>query len=115
MMTIIRDVNSNRQDFVFFVDRLATLLVEKALEVLPYSSKTVVTPVGVEYHGQQSEALVSNTDVFSMVLTMLYTQCICGVTIQRSWVTETVCISIFTLTCVGQRQCSGTWLSTCYQ
>ena len=59
-MTIIRDVNCSRQDFIFFVDRLATLLVEKALEVLPYSSRTVITPVGVEYHGKQSDAVVSS-------------------------------------------------------
>jgi uridine kinase len=85
MITIIRDVNSSRQDFVFFVDRLATLLVEKALEVLPHSSKTVVTPLDVEYHGQQSDALVSGIDGFcdsSHKCCIL--QCICGVTIQRS-------------------------------
>ena len=59
MITIIRDVRSSRQDFIFFVDRMATLLVEKALEVLPCSSKSVVTPVGVEYFGKKVDASVS--------------------------------------------------------
>ncbi|EAU85440.1 uridine/cytidine kinase [Coprinopsis cinerea okayama7 len=67
IFTILRDKDSSRQDFVFFADRLATLLVEHALQFLPYTPKTVVTPVGAEYDGQKQAA-----------------KYVCGVTIMRS-------------------------------
>ncbi|KAI0734182.1 armadillo/beta-catenin/plakoglobin [Fomitopsis betulina] len=53
ILTILRDAQTNRGDFIFFTDRLATLLVEKATEELPFRAKTVITPVGVEAHGKQ--------------------------------------------------------------
>jgi uridine kinase len=56
IFTILRDRTTTRQDFIFFMDRLATLLAEKAQEHLPYIPKTVVTPVGVETHGKQLDA-----------------------------------------------------------
>lgn len=56
IFTILRDKTTSRQDFVFFTDRLSTLLVEYALELLPHAPKTVVTPVGVESHGQKLDA-----------------------------------------------------------
>lgn len=67
IFTILRDRTTSRQDFVFFTDRLSTLLVEYALSLLPHVPKTVVTPVGVEAHGQKLNA-----------------QMVCGVTIMRS-------------------------------
>ena len=60
MITIIRDITTRQQDFIFFVDRLATLLVEHALGVLPYRPKSVTTPVGVECQGKELDASVSN-------------------------------------------------------
>ena len=59
IFTILRDKTTSRQDFVFFTDRLSTLLVEYALELLPHAPKTVVTPVGVESHGQRIDAQAS--------------------------------------------------------
>jgi uridine kinase len=50
--TILRDQTSTRQDFIFFTDRLATLLVERAMEQLPYREVTVETPVGVQSKGK---------------------------------------------------------------
>ncbi|KAF9445468.1 armadillo/beta-catenin/plakoglobin [Macrolepiota fuliginosa MF-IS2] len=67
ILTILRDRGCSRQDFVFFVDRLSTLLFEHALQHLPYVPKTVVTPVGADSHGKQLDA-----------------SHICGVCIQRS-------------------------------
>ncbi|KAF7771557.1 hypothetical protein Agabi119p4_5868 [Agaricus bisporus var. burnettii] len=67
IFTILRDKKCSRQDFVFFVDRLSTLLVEYALQHLPYVPKTVVTPVGIEAPGKQLDA-----------------NYMCGVCIQRS-------------------------------
>jgi uridine kinase len=65
--TILRDGTSNRQDFIFFVDRLATFLIEKAMEHLPHRSKTITTPVEVDCTGKELD--VKN---------------VCGVSIIRS-------------------------------
>lgn len=51
--TILRDGTSSRQDFIFFVDRLATFLIEKAMEHLPHRPKTVTTPTGVDCTGKE--------------------------------------------------------------
>lgn len=51
-MTILRDHRTERGDFIFYADRLSTLIVEKALELVPTQSKTVRTPVGVTYDGE---------------------------------------------------------------
>ncbi|KAH9838433.1 armadillo/beta-catenin/plakoglobin [Rhodofomes roseus] len=58
ILTILRDAETCRGDFIFFTDRLATLLVEKATELLPYRPKSVVTPIGVEAHGKQVDVQV---------------------------------------------------------
>jgi uridine kinase len=68
-MTILRSKIANRQDFVFFADRLSTLLVEHAMQHLPYVSKSVATPVGVTSVGQKLDATVFtisiNFDLFN--------------------------------------------------
>ena len=64
IFTILRDKTTTKQDFVFFTDRLSTLLVEYALELLPHAPKTVVTPVDVESHGQKLDAQASLNDYF---------------------------------------------------
>ncbi|KAH7884328.1 uracil phosphoribosyltransferase-domain-containing protein [Phlebopus sp. FC_14] len=51
--TILRDEQTSRQDFIFFVDRLATFLIEKAMELLPYKPKVVVTPTDAECCGKE--------------------------------------------------------------
>ena len=50
-MTILRDQETERGDFIFYADRLSTLIVEKALSLLPYDPHTVQTPVGSKYDG----------------------------------------------------------------
>ncbi|KAI0250254.1 armadillo/beta-catenin/plakoglobin [Lactifluus subvellereus] len=65
--TVLRDRTSSRQDFIFFTDRLATLLLERAMEKLPYRNVTLETPVGVQTTGKA-------IDIESL----------CGVTILRS-------------------------------
>ncbi|KAG2131365.1 armadillo beta-catenin plakoglobin [Suillus clintonianus] len=65
--TILRDGTATRQDFIFFVDRLATFLIEKAMEHLPYKPKTVMTPTGVDCTGKE-----------------LNVENVCGVSIIRS-------------------------------
>ncbi|PFH53005.1 hypothetical protein AMATHDRAFT_1730 [Amanita thiersii Skay4041] len=56
IFTILRSKGTLRQDFVFFVDRLATLLVEHSLQHLPYAPHKVVTPVGVDVKGLKLDA-----------------------------------------------------------
>ena len=51
MHTIIRDVNTSRNDFVFYADRLIRLVVEHGLGCLPFSEVTVQTPTGADYNG----------------------------------------------------------------
>jgi len=65
--TVLRDRTSTRQDFIFFTDRLATLLVERAMEKLPYREVSVETPIGEHCKGKTIDA-----------------QSLCGVTILRS-------------------------------
>ena len=59
--TLLRDATTKRQDFIFFVDRLATILVEKAMEQLPYRTTIVETPVG-----ETSVGKVIDTEVRSL-------------------------------------------------
>ncbi|KAG1895494.1 armadillo beta-catenin plakoglobin [Suillus fuscotomentosus] len=58
--TILRDEASNRQDFIFFVDRLATFLIEKAMEHLPHRPKTVTTPIGLDCTGKELDVKVDH-------------------------------------------------------
>lgn len=43
--------NTTRSDFKFYADRLIRLVIEESLNQLPYTSCTVTTPTGAEYHG----------------------------------------------------------------
>ncbi|TFY70473.1 hypothetical protein EVG20_g2532 [Dentipellis fragilis] len=67
MFTILRDETTPRQDFIFFIDRLATMLAEKGMEMLPYRDKTIETPVGCRTVGK-----------------VLDVESLCGVSILRS-------------------------------
>lgn len=51
MHTTIRDVNTPKQDFVFYADRLNRLVVEAGLGHLPFVEKVVKTPTGHQYVG----------------------------------------------------------------
>ena len=57
-MTILRDQNTERGDFIFYADRLSTLVVEKALELIPYRDKTVKAPTGASFQGFEKTAEV---------------------------------------------------------
>jgi len=66
LQTIIRDRQTNRSDFIFYSDRLIRLVIEEALNYLPFQPKTIITPTGSEYQGLE------------------WTQNICGVSIIRA-------------------------------
>ena len=50
-MTILRDQRTTRGDFIFYADRLSTLIVEKALELIPHCPKKIQTPLKVDFEG----------------------------------------------------------------
>lgn len=56
IFTILRSTTASKQDFVFFVDRLATLLMENAVNCLPHIAKSVVTPTGSTSTGKAVDA-----------------------------------------------------------
>lgn len=51
MHTILRNVESSKNDFVFYADRLNRLVVEHGLGHLPFREKMVYTPAGHPYVG----------------------------------------------------------------
>lgn len=51
IMTILRDQRTTRGDFIFYADRLSTLIVEKALELIPHCPKQVQTPLKLNSEG----------------------------------------------------------------
>jgi uridine kinase len=59
IFTILRSNTCKLQDFIFFVDRLSTLLMEYALQYLPYGPKTVITPTEAAFTGKVMTAKVS--------------------------------------------------------
>ncbi|CAZ80754.1 unnamed protein product [Tuber melanosporum] len=59
MHTILHDEETTREDFVFYFDRLATLLVERGSDHLAFKSKEVETPQGISYAGLELSKDVS--------------------------------------------------------
>lgn len=66
LLSIIRDKNTDRGDFIFYSNRIIRLLVEEGLNHLPTIEHTVTTPVGRPYDG------------------LLFQGKICGVSIMRA-------------------------------
>jgi hypothetical protein len=49
----LRDRTANQNTFVFHADQVMRLLIEEAAALMPYRSKTVVTPTGAKFEGLQ--------------------------------------------------------------
>ncbi|BAM79395.1 uridine kinase [Cyanidioschyzon merolae strain 10D] len=49
--TCFRRCDASRDQFIFYVDRMIRLLVEEALNMLPFQTKRVTTPTGEVYQG----------------------------------------------------------------
>jgi len=62
ILTVLREKGTSRQDFVFFADRLSTLLVEHALQFLPYFPKLVTTPIDSKVEGKAVATEVSQSE-----------------------------------------------------
>ncbi|KAA6352831.1 MAG: uracil phosphoribosyltransferase, partial [Streblomastix strix] len=52
LMTIIRDKDTNRSDFIFYSDRIFRILMEAALSQLPFEEKKITTPTSAPYTGK---------------------------------------------------------------
>ncbi|KAJ2663436.1 Uracil phosphoribosyltransferase, synthesizes UMP from uracil [Coemansia sp. RSA 1200] len=63
LMTIIRDKNTKRGDFVFYSDRVIRLLVEEGLNYLPVVEKTVTTPMDVPFQGVAFEGRICGVSI----------------------------------------------------
>ncbi|KFH42094.1 Uridine-cytidine kinase-like-like protein [Hapsidospora chrysogenum ATCC 11550] len=59
MNTILQDIDTNAEDFIFYFDRLASLIVEQALNNVQFKSLTVETPEGYKYQGLVPKGEVS--------------------------------------------------------
>ncbi|KAF9907533.1 hypothetical protein EC991_010829 [Linnemannia zychae] len=61
--TIIRDFETSRHDFIFYADRLATLVIERALNELPYETHVVETPTKKTVHGLNLKANIAGVSI----------------------------------------------------
>ncbi len=61
--TILRDRTTTRGDFIFQADRLATVVIEKAMEQLPFDPVQVETPVGAIADGKMLNTLVCGVSI----------------------------------------------------
>lgn len=56
--TLLRDRTCSKEDFIFYCDRLSTLLVERAMNELPYRPCEILTATEEKATGQQQAAQV---------------------------------------------------------
>ena len=61
--SIIRDRTTSREDFIFHSGRVIRLLIEAALDLLPYEDHPVTTPVGRTYDGLRVGAAICGVSV----------------------------------------------------
>ncbi|KAG4415404.1 hypothetical protein IFR04_011453 [Cadophora malorum] len=54
MNTIIQNIDTSTEDFIFYFDRLTSLLVEHAMNKIYFKELVVETPTGKKYHGLQA-------------------------------------------------------------
>lgn len=57
--TSLRDKHCPRDEFIFLATRLARLLIEEALDILPFESVSVTTPTQSVYEGNKSNVKVN--------------------------------------------------------
>ncbi|KAJ5962282.1 hypothetical protein N7501_007223 [Penicillium viridicatum] len=59
MNTILQNPETEQEDFIFYFDRLVSILIEKALDMTSYVSTNVETPQGSTYLGLHPKGTVS--------------------------------------------------------
>ncbi|KAK2961315.1 putative Uracil phosphoribosyltransferase [Blattamonas nauphoetae] len=63
LMTILRNKDTPRRDFVFYSDRLFRILMEEGLAHLPFSEEIVETPTGAKYTGLKFESKICGVSI----------------------------------------------------
>ncbi|KAF2261055.1 PRTase-like protein [Lojkania enalia] len=63
LLTMIRDKNTGRADFIFYSNRIIRLLVEEGLNHLPVVEQTITTPVGRTYSGVKFEGKICGVSI----------------------------------------------------
>ncbi|KAF8865755.1 PRTase-like protein [Acephala macrosclerotiorum] len=63
LLTMIRDRNTDRADFIFYSNRIIRLLVEEGLNHLPVIEHTVTTPVGRSYAGVMFQGKICGVSI----------------------------------------------------
>ncbi|KAF1971750.1 uracil phosphoribosyltransferase [Bimuria novae-zelandiae CBS 107.79] len=63
LLTMIRDKNTGRADFIFYSNRIIRLLVEEGLNHLPVVSHEISTPVGRHYAGVKFEGKICGVSI----------------------------------------------------
>ncbi|EED18429.1 cytosine deaminase-uracil phosphoribosyltransferase fusion protein [Talaromyces stipitatus ATCC 10500] len=63
LLTMIRDQNTPRADFIFYSNRIIRLLVEEGLNHLPVVEHTVTTPVGRSYLGVKFQGKICGVSI----------------------------------------------------
>ena len=61
--TVIRDRDARREDFVHYSGRVIRLLIETGLDLLPYETHAVRTPIGRTYEGLRIAARVCGVSI----------------------------------------------------
>ncbi|KAF6230945.1 hypothetical protein HO173_010853 [Letharia columbiana] len=84
MNTVIQNPMTAEVDFIFYFDRLSSLLVERAMENLHFNPKDVLTPQGYHYKGLEMAGEVSAVVIsrggscFETGLRRVIPDCKCG-------------------------------------
>ncbi|KAI0472037.1 uracil phosphoribosyltransferase-domain-containing protein [Xylariaceae sp. FL0804] len=63
LLTMIRDKNTERADFIFYSNRIIRLLVEEGLNHLPIVEHTVTTPIGRTYAGLMFQGKICGVSI----------------------------------------------------
>ena len=63
LLTMIRDKDTHRADFIFHSNRIIRLLVEEGLNHLPVVTHTVTSPVGKDYTGVKFQGQICGVSI----------------------------------------------------
>ncbi|KAI9716298.1 MAG: Uracil phosphoribosyltransferase, synthesizes UMP from uracil [Chrysothrix sp. TS-e1954] len=63
LLTMIRDRETDRANFIFYSNRIIRLLVEEGLNHLPVHPKKITTPVGRPYDGVEFEGKICGVSI----------------------------------------------------
>ncbi|KAK9386122.1 uracil phosphoribosyltransferase-domain-containing protein [Lipomyces mesembrius] len=63
LYTIIRDIKTQRADFVFYSNRIIRILVEEGLNHLPVQATSVSTPTDLTYKGLKFEGKICGVSI----------------------------------------------------